>query len=133
MRVLSGVIGVVCGLCVTLPAFAATVNVTSGQLYVDRGNGYKSVAGSTTAKPGDTVMAHVGGSGEIVYSDGCRQKVDVGSIVTISETSPCLGAGVLYPDHALLIGGAVVAGVAGAVILLSDDDDDDKCITQCQK
>ena len=121
------------GLCVALPVSAATVQVNSGELFLDRGNGYKTVSRTASAKPGDTVMAKVGGSGEIIYADGCRQPVDVGSVVTVSETSPCMGAGVLYPDHALIVGGLAVAGVVGAVIAISDDDDDKKCITKCKK
>jgi hypothetical protein len=129
MRHFLGAIGLLCGLCVALPAFAARVEVASGQLFIDRGNGYQTVKNYTSAKPGDTVMAKVGGSGVVIYEDGCRQEVDVGSVVTVSETSPCNGAwacGIGPADHCFLLGAAVVGGIVGGAIALSDDDDNDK-------
>jgi hypothetical protein len=132
MRFVRVGVAVISTFCLVSPAFAATVQVTSGEVFIDRGTGYRTVSGTATAKPGDTVMAKVGGTAVVIYDDGCRQQVDVGSVVTVSETSPCGGTGALYPDHTLLIGGLVVGGVVGLAIALSDDDDK-KCITQCKK
>jgi len=108
-----------------VPAVAATVNVKGGEVFIDRGKGYTPVRGSTQGNPGDTVMVLVGGAGEIIYGDGCRQPVDVGSVVTIGQASPCSAANnVGYADHTLIIGGLVVAGGVAAAIALSGGDSD---------
>lgn len=107
-----------------VPAVAATVNVKGGEVFIDRGKGYTPVRGSTQGQAGDTVMALAGGAGEIVYSDGCRQPVDVGAVVTIGEASPCGAANLGYPDHTLILGGLVVAGGVAAAIALSGGDSD---------
>jgi hypothetical protein len=102
-------------------ASAATVQVKSGEVFIDRGAGYKPVPGSAAAKAGDIVMVLAGGSGEIVYEDGCRQPVDVGAVVSVGETSPCaLNSGSV--DYTLVIGGVVVAGGVAAAIALSGSD-----------
>lgn len=107
------------------PVWAATVNVKSGQVFIDRGQGYLRVTGPTNGQPGDTVMVMAGSTGEIVYADGCRQPVEVGSVVSITETSPCsLTNAEGFADHTLIIGGLVVAGGVGAAIALSGSDDD---------
>jgi hypothetical protein len=100
---------------------AATVNAKSGQVFIDRGQGYVPVANSTQGKPGETVMVMAGGSGEIIYDDGCRQAVDVGSVVVIGETSPCL-ANPAETDYTLVIGGVAVAAGVGLAIGLSGGD-----------
>ena len=106
-------------------AYAATINVKSGPLYIDRGDGYKPVASSVQGKAGDTVMVTAGGSGEIVYDDGCRQPVEIGAVVVIGTASPCVGAETAPVDHTLIIGGLVVAGGVAAAIALSGGSDND--------
>lgn len=104
-------------------AQAATVNVKSGSVFIDRGDGYKPVTGSTVGSDGHVVMAMAGGSGEIVYDDGCRQAVEVGAVVVIGPASPCAAASPGGVDYTLVIGGLVVAGGVAAAIALSGDDD----------
>ena len=77
-----------CILC-GLPALATTVFATQGQVLINRGQGYQQVAGSSQANPGDTVVANPGGSGQIVYADGCTVQVRPGSIVSVAPQSPC--------------------------------------------
>jgi hypothetical protein len=103
-------------------ASAATVQVKSGEVFIDRGSGYKSVPGSAAAKAGDVVMVLAGGSGEVVYDDGCRQAVDVGAVVTVGETSPCAALTTGSVDYTLVVGGVVVAGGVAAAIALSGSD-----------
>ncbi len=111
-----------------VPTHAAQVIPTEGSVVIDRGSGYAPVSAPTEGKTGDVVIALVGGSGEIVYSDGCRAKVEVGEVVTITETSPCAlanntttaPAGI---DTTLIIGGVAVAGGVAAAIALSGDSD----------
>jgi hypothetical protein len=66
-------------------------------------------------------MAGPSGAAEIVYNDGCREKVDAGSVVRVAETSPCK-TGPVSTNY--IIGAAVVAGGVAAAIALSDDDHD---------
>lgn len=103
-------------------AIAATVNSTGGQVLINRGGGYQQVAGATEGNPGDTVVVNPGGSGTIVYPDGCVVDVSPGTVVTIGAQSPCsTGAGPTGTTFA--IGALVVGGGVGAAILLSQQDD----------
>jgi hypothetical protein len=119
MRYVAGIVGFF-SVFAASTSWAATVQVSSGEVFIDRGNGYSMVTGSTTGKPGDVVMAKAGGSAVIIYGDGCVQNVDVGTIATIVEVPPCAVPG---PDYALIVGGVVVAGGVAAAIILSGDDD----------
>jgi hypothetical protein len=73
----------------TSPVSAATVTVVSGKISLNRGDGFAQISQGTAAKPGDLVMAGVSGRAEIVYDDGCRQKVEPGSVIAVAATSPC--------------------------------------------
>jgi hypothetical protein len=114
-------------------ALAATVNATSGQVLINRGEGYTMVAGSTQAKAGDTIVVNPGGSAQIVYPDGCVIDVSPGSVAAIAVRSPCGGGGgsnsstetaatngvsngTMFAIGALAVGG----GVAAALFLQKD-------------
>jgi hypothetical protein len=113
-------------------ALAATVNATSGQVLINRGEGYKMVAGSTQANAGDTIVVNPGGSAQIVYPDGCVIDVSPGSVAAVAAQSPCGGGGsssstetaatngvsngTLFAIGALAVGG----GVAAAFFLQKD-------------
>lgn len=111
-----------CGALLPLPAIAATVQTVSGSVYIDRGSGYTNVGGSTSAKPGDLVMAKAGGRAVIIYEDGCRQAVEVGSVATVGSASPCQ-SGIGFIDHDYIIAGMAIAAGAGVAVVLSGDDD----------
>jgi hypothetical protein len=68
---------------------AATVTTVSGKVSINRGDGFVQISSGTAAKPGDRVMAGLAGMAEIVYDDGCRQKVEPGSVVAVAQTPPC--------------------------------------------
>jgi hypothetical protein len=68
---------------------AATVTAVSGKVSINRGDGFVQISSGTAAKPGDRVMAGLAGMAEIVYDDGCRQKLEPGSLITIAPTPPC--------------------------------------------
>ena len=108
-------------LALSLPASAASVTKIRGPVSINHGGGFIPISGGVTASPGDAVMAGPSGAAEIVYNDGCREKVDAGSVVRVAETSPCNTGSV--PTN-FIIGAAVVAGGVGAAIALSDDHDD---------
>ena len=115
-------------LMTALPARAATIQTNAGDVLVDQGtgSGYRAVKGTFQAKPGDTVMAQIGGSADVIYDDGCRQKVEFGTIVTIAPVSPCKAGPPVTQDYSLAVGAVVVGAGVGAVILLSDGDSSSK-------
>ena len=128
-------------------AHAATLEQVSGNLSINRGSGYLPVKGSISLKPGDTLMASPGASGQVVYDGSCRVPVEAGVLHVVAAKSPCsrqaewtppskLGGCSLKGDntgcrvepepdrhHHLLIGAAVIGAGVGAIILLQDDDD----------
>jgi hypothetical protein len=65
-------------------------------------------------------MAGAHGGAEIVYDDGCRMKVDPGSVIRVSDTSPCQFG---FNGSNLLLGAAAVAGGVGAAVILNSDND----------
>jgi hypothetical protein len=121
-------VGFVGGLSPTGPAFAATVQVLSGQVLINRGQGYHMVQGATEAGPGDTVVVNPGGVAQIVYSNGCTIKVLPQSVVAIAPQSPCQAEqpppeppppdGQAISTTTLVVGGVAIAGGAVAAVLL---------------
>ena len=111
------------GVTGALPAWAATVNYTGGEVFVDRGSGFSPIRGSLAVTPGAVVMAKVGGTAEVVYDDGCRQAVDVGTVVTVGQVSPCAANAPAGDTTVYIIGGLAVAAGVGLAIALSGDDD----------
>jgi hypothetical protein len=82
-------VSVVCSLVLTSEVSAATVTSVGGTVSINGGNGFARISGGTSAKPGDLVMAGLSGRAEIAYDDGCRVKVEPGTVVTVAETPPC--------------------------------------------
>lgn len=104
-------------------AWPATLNVEGGEVFINQGAGYRPAAGSMTVNSGDAVMAKAGGSAEIVYEDECRQRVDVGAVVVVQQTSPC--AVKPTPDDSVYIIGGLAA-TAGAALLFALGGEDGK-------
>jgi hypothetical protein len=78
------------GLVVSPSAFAATVDSIVGKVSLNRGEGYRQLAGPTAvARAGDQVMAFPGGSARVVYPDQCVVAVNPGMVITVREESPC--------------------------------------------
>jgi hypothetical protein len=130
-------------------AFAATVRATGGQVLINRGEGYKMVAGQVQGGPGDTIVANPGGSAQILYPDGCVVDVMPGSVAVINAQSPCSaanntvtsgsvttsatapetpvdtgsggGGGSGVSGTALALGTVAVGGGVGAALLLGKD------------
>jgi hypothetical protein len=115
------------GVSTSVSAFAATVIALQGQVLINRGQGYRVIEGTTEAGPGDTIVANPGGAAQIVYANGCTEKVVPQSVVTISRHSPCRAekpprpratAEVPVDGTTIVLGGAVVAGAITAAVLL---------------
>jgi hypothetical protein len=92
MRAAAASTAVILAFCFAGQAFAATVRATGGQVLINRGDGYKMVAGQVQGAPGDTIVANPGGSAQIVYPDGCVVDVMPGSVAVINAQSPCSAA-----------------------------------------
>jgi hypothetical protein len=88
-RLLKG-IAILAAASTALPAFAATLQPIQAGVMINRGNGFRDVAGATQAKVGDIVMAAPGGRARLVYEDGCKVSVEPGGVVTVKKLSPCL-------------------------------------------
>lgn len=118
-------------------AFAATVSPERGKVLLNRGDGYKPVTEPMQATAGDQVMALPGGSGRIIFHDGCTLKVVPGKVLTVSAQSPCKRSarhvesqGTLPPgqgqgppnDDSYVIPSLLAAGVPIGIMVLRDKD-----------
>jgi hypothetical protein len=70
-------------------ALATNVDSIHGQVSLNRGDGFRRLAGTTTARVGDQVMASSGGSARVVYPDACVVAVTPGIVITVRGESPC--------------------------------------------
>lgn len=95
-------------------AQAITVESIQGRVAINRGNGFQPLTATTNGNSGDRVMANPNSSAEIVYDNGCREKVEPGQVVTIKVEPPC--AGLVPPNY--FVTGAIVTGVVVTGIIL---------------
>lgn len=123
MRVSAAVLAFLFGISPISAAFAATVTSTGGQVLVNQGDGYRQVVGPTEVKPGDSIVVNPGGSGQIVYPDGCNVQIQPGTVTTIAEASPCSTAGTGPGATTYAIGALIVGGGVGAAVLLGKGSD----------
>lgn len=104
---------------------AAEVTNRAGKVSINKGEGYLAVVGTTYGRPGDVVIAHPGGRGEIVYVDGCREDVEPGDTKTIAQDSPCRSG---YANNrepwAMVL--ALGAGTGAVIYDITKDDDKPK-------
>ena len=139
LRTRFGVVPLVMSLIVGSAAHAATVNVTEGEMFVSRGNGYERVAGTAQVRVGDSVMAGEFGVGQISYANGCAVTVRPGAVVAIEAQASCAAAedwstNVVDPASAsgglstgqILLGVAIAGGVGAGVYALTQGGGDDK-------
>lgn len=106
----------------TTQAQAAVVEVIQDKVSVNAGHSYVRVAGSVNVRPGASVMAAPGGSADIIYENGCRQRVEPGSIAVVQHDPRC-DFGSIPSDHEVLGGLLVVGGIVGGVIAIHSSRD----------
>ena len=126
--------GVVAGMALSSVAQAAVLSVASGDVRVNRGNGYSVVRGSSDLQPGDLVMLDGQSKAKLTYADGCAVSVRAGSVTAVGAKSPCSQMtaqagpggqapavlGVLLGNPVVLMGGALaVAGGAAAAVAVT--------------
>ena len=127
MRLLSAAIALATTVCLSTSSLAASVQQVQGQVLVNAGMGYQAVRSGAIANPGAIVLAQPGGSGKVVYPDGCVVPVSVGHpfatpVHRVEEESPCRRR-----PH-LVVPALALAGVAAAtIIVLNDTDDPPSC------
>lgn len=110
--------GVFVGLATFGVANATTAENLGGMVRVNQGRGYAPLHGAGPVQAGDSVMADLRGTGRIVYDDGCVVDVRPGSVVTVSDTSPCARPATAFePSTGLVVAGgaAALGGVAAAL------------------
>ena len=113
-------------------ASSATITSVSGTVSLNRGEGFHRITAGAEGSPGDTVMVGPGSGAEITYASQCRVKVGPRSVFIIGVDDPCsrgCAVGSLKdtpdvkcetvardPDHALLVGGLIVAGGVAVIV-----------------
>lgn len=110
-------------------AQAAMLANIEGAVTVNRGNGFQPIVAGGQLAPGDRVSVGAG-SADIVYENGCSQKIAANQVVAVLASSPpCTGGGIKDSADAdpginpLLVGGLVVGGAVGLAVALSQNHD----------
>jgi hypothetical protein len=134
MRRLIGLLAGIAGVLMATPApaqdYKALVEVTSHQISVNRGTGYRQVDGITPVNPGDLVMASSSpeGHGWIIYPD-CDVEILPGRVYTVENRSGTVQISDAK-EHRPICKRAVpwwlLAAPLIAVPFLIHDDDDDR-------
>ncbi len=97
------------------PKSSATLSDVNGSVLVNRGEQFVQGTEGDVLASGDRVMAMDNSGALLKYDDGCDVRVEPGTVVTLSEGSPCAGWA-LAIEQAAPVGMAVGAGgTAGAV------------------
>ena len=104
----------------SIQAFAATLSGVTGQVFINKGQGFKAAENGATVNPGDVVMAREGASANVVFPDGTSLAVEAGKSVSVGTTAGVVGGGLT--TGTLIAGAGLVGGViAGAVVLSNQD------------
>lgn len=73
----------------TMPAHAALLQNVTGNVVVNRGEGFEPVKGSVELVPGDQVVVGPGGTATLSYGGGCNVPVGVETVAAVAATAPC--------------------------------------------
>ena len=71
-------------------AGAAQLNA-SGSVQLNRGDGFRPVAGSVAVRPGDRILVGANGRAELAYSSSCVTTIGPNSTSVVISSSPCEG------------------------------------------
>lgn len=97
----------------------------NGNILVNRGGGFSPAAGTESLSTGNRVVANPNSAVTVIYPDGCRVRVNAGTVHTISASPPCRSSlGIDGSAGTYVLGGlgAILVGV-GIYVLVDDDDD----------
>lgn len=84
--------GFACALSLMLgitPAHAALLQDVTGNVVVNRGEGFEPVKGSVELAPGDQVVVGPGGTATLSYGGGCNVPIGVETVAAVAATAPC--------------------------------------------
>ncbi|MGQ0800772.1 MAG: hypothetical protein ACT4NL_11750 [Pseudomarimonas sp.] len=95
------------------PKSSATLAEVDGSILVNSGEEFVAGVNGEVLMKGSRVMAMEGSTALLKYDDGCDVKVESGTVVTLSDGSPC--AGWLLTVEAVAPGGLAI-GAKGAVV-----------------
>lgn len=88
------------------PARVATLDRAEGTVMVDQGKGFASSKAPARLNEGDRVITLSGSSADIVFSDGCRTRLQANSLIVIALDPGCKAA-------IVSVKGATTAGTTG--------------------
>lgn len=74
------------------PVQAAVLQGISGQVVVNRGDGFESAMENTEVLPGDQVVVAPGATAILAYGGGCSVPVPAESVVEVAPKAPCPAA-----------------------------------------
>jgi len=97
---------------------AATVEPGTGNLWINRGQGFKPVSAPVNSKAGDSIMVGPGGNATVVYDDGCKVPVQPSVVTTIAPLSPCAAGSNAQADNtdSTSVWGTAALGVGVAAV-----------------
>lgn len=99
---------------------AAVVEPVQGNVRINPGEGFRTIAGPTGAPAGTMVMVGRQSAAVIVYANGCRFRVEPGMTVRVQDPPPPCDV-VAAPDSTFLVVGAAAAAGIGVAIAASSD------------
>jgi hypothetical protein len=108
-------------------ASAATVGSITGEVSVNRGDGFRRISNSSTARSGDSVMVGSNSSAQVSYDDGCVVNINPGAVYTVTETSPCSSNAQQSAQSGpttgqIAIGSALIVGAGVGIYFLTKKD-----------
>lgn len=79
-------------------ARAATVEITKGEVLLDRGSGYQAIQRSMALQTGDRVVSRPGSIARVTFADGCTVYLGMGMVFSVTQHSPCGEGGDIAKD-----------------------------------
>ena len=71
------------------PVEAARLQGATGNVVVNRGQGFVPVKGDSEVFAGDQIVVGAGGQAVLAYGDGCDVPVEVGKVTEVGPKPPC--------------------------------------------
>ncbi|MDX2204007.1 MAG: hypothetical protein NW223_14740 [Hyphomicrobiaceae bacterium] len=105
--------------CLASTVHAATLVAISGQVLVNRGDGFQIAQPGIDLKPGDVVIANPGAAAQIMYPEGCLVPVVPLQIATVLAKPNCppLTTGAVPAAAAAVAAAGSGAGVSTAAVV----------------
>jgi hypothetical protein len=102
------------------PALSATLQEVQGPVLVSSGGGFQRVGSGTPVGVGTRVMVRPGGSAVVVHSNGCREVVGPGEVVSVGSLCQTNQASDSSSLATFAVGAAAIGG--GIALFASQTD-----------